>query len=79
MHGPAGSFKRGVVECDRAGVVEAGHEQRFALEALAEARVGGDVVVHDFDDDLAAEVGLPGEVDAAHPPLAEEPLDLVPA
>ena len=50
--------ERGVVEGDGVGMLEAGHQQRFALEALAELGVGGDVVVHDLDDDLPAEVGL---------------------
>ena len=79
MHGPCGSLQRGVVKGDGVGVLEAGHQQRFALEALAELGVGGDVVVHDLDDDLPAEVELPGQVDAAHAAFAEQPDGFVPA
>ena len=78
MHGPSGSLRRGVVEGDGAGVLEPGHQQRFALEAVAELGVGGDVVVHHLDDDLAAEVELPGEVDPAHAAFAEQAAGLVP-
>ena len=60
-------------------MLEAGHRQRFAREALAELGVGGDVVVHDLDDDLPAEVELLGEVDAAHAALAQQTNRLVPA
>jgi hypothetical protein len=55
------------------------HEQGFALEAVAEFRLGGHVVVHDLDDHLAAEVELSGQVDFAHPPLAEEAQSFIPA
>ena len=47
-----------VVKGDGVGMLEAGHHQRFARKAFAEFGVGGDVVVHDLDDDLTAEVGL---------------------
>ena len=76
---PLRVVERGVVEGDGVGVLEAGHQQRFALEALAELGVGGDVVVHDLDDDLPAEVDLPGQVDAAHAAFAEQADGLVPA
>ena len=71
MHGPPGIVEAGVVQGDGVGVLEARHQQRFALEALAEHVVGGDVVVHDLDHHLPAEVELAGEVDLAHAPLAE--------
>src|SRR5205823_10498598 len=48
-------------------------------EALAELGVGGDVVVHDLDDDLPLEVVLVGQVHLAHAPFAQEGLGLVPA
>ncbi len=69
---PERVVQAGVVEGDRAGVVEPGHQQRFALEAVAELGVGGDVLVHHLDDDLPAEVELPREIDPAHPAFAEE-------
>ena len=34
--------------------------------------IGGDVVVHDLDDDLPAEVGLAGQIDPAHAAFAEQ-------
>ena len=43
----------GVVEGHGAGVVEPGHQEGFALEAVAELGVGGDVLVHHLDDDVA--------------------------
>src|SRR5439155_22298364 len=69
---PLRVVERGVVEGDGEGVLEARHQQGFALEALAELGVGGDVVVHHLDDDLPAQVELPGQVDPAHAALAEE-------
>ena len=60
-------------------MLEPGHQQGFALEALAELGVGGDVVVHHLDDDLPAEVELPGQVDPAHAALAEQAHGFVPA
>ena len=60
-------------------MLEAGHQQRFALEAFAELRIGGDVVVHDLDHDLPAEVELLGQVDAAHAAFAEQADGLIPA
>ena len=68
----------GIVERDGAGVLEPGHQERFALEAVAELGVGGDVFVHHLDDDIAAEVELAGEVDLAHAALAEQAAGLVP-
>src|SRR5262249_29565603 len=56
----------GVVKGNCTGVVEPGHQQRFALEPVAEFGVGGNVVVHHLDDDIAAQIELPGEVDLTH-------------
>ena len=41
--------------------------------------VGGDVLVHHLDDDMATEVDLPGEVNAAHAAFAEETAGLIAA
>src|SRR5207249_3543674 len=76
---PLRVVERGVVQGDGEGVLEAGHQQRFALKALAELRVGGDVVVHHLDHDLTAEVQLPGQVDPAHAALTQEADGLIPA
>ena len=76
---PLRVVERGVVEGDGVGMLEAGHGQRFAREALAELGVGGDVVVHDLDDHLPPEVELPGEVNAAHAAFAQQANRLIPA
>jgi hypothetical protein len=54
-------------------VLETGHGQHFAREAFAEFGVASDMVVHDLDDHLTAEVGLAREVNASHTALAEQP------
>ena len=69
---PLRVVERGVVEGDGVGMLEAGHQQRFAREALAEFGVGGDVVVHDLDDHLPAEVESRRQVNAAHAAFAEQ-------
>ena len=51
-------------------MLEAGHQQRFALEALAELGVGGDVIVHDLDDDTPPQVQLASKIYAAHAAFA---------
>jgi hypothetical protein len=60
-------------------MMEPGHQQGFPLEAVAEFFVGRDVIVHDLDNHISTEVELSSQVDAAHAPLTEEPLRLVPA
>ena len=47
----------------------------LAIEALGQRRVAGHGVVQHLERDLLAEIGLLGEVDAAHGAGAEEPLD----
>ena len=47
----------------------------LAIEALGQRRVAGHGVVQHLERDLLAEVGLLGEVDAAHGAGAEQPLD----
>ena len=65
--------EREVVERDGVGMLKFAHQLDFALEPLAELDVGGDVVVHDLDDDLAVrQVELAGEENAAHAALAEQ-------
>ena len=76
---PLRIVERGIVESDGVGMLEAGHQQRFALKAFAELRVGGDVVVHDLDDDLPTEIELAGQVDATHAALAQKADGLIPA
>jgi hypothetical protein len=41
-------------------MLESGHQQRFALETIAEFVILRDMVVHDLDHDLSAEIKLPG-------------------
>ena len=50
---------------------------RLAAEALAAARVGGDVVGDDLQRDVAIEAGVVGPVDLAHAAGADEPPELV--
>ena len=80
LHDDAGAFGRfecGIVKRDGIRVMEAGHQQRLALEAIAETLVGGDMVVHDLHHHLSAEVKLPGKEHPTHAALAEQPLDFV--
>jgi hypothetical protein len=58
-------------------VLEGRHRLSFLLEASLEAWVLGDVFVHDFDDDVAIEIRLPGEVDFTHPAFAQGADDTV--
>jgi len=41
-------------------MLEPRHQQRFPLKPLAELGIRRDMVVHDLDHDLPAEVRLPG-------------------
>src|SRR5436853_7711619 len=69
---PLRIVERRIVKGHDVWMLKASHEQRFALKSLAEFGVGGDVVVHDFDDDLPSQVGLLGQIDSAHAAFAEE-------
>jgi hypothetical protein len=60
-------------------VLEAGHEEGFALETLAELGIGGNVIVHNLDHDLPPQIGLLGQIDPAHAAFAEKFDGLVPA
>jgi hypothetical protein len=53
-------------------MLKAGHQQRFSLEALAELGVSGNLVVHDFDDDLPAQIQLPGQINAPHAAFSQK-------
>ncbi len=80
LHDDAGALRvvdRGVIEGDGVGVLEPRHQQRFAGEAVAEERVGGDVVVHDLDHHLPPQVELARQVDPAHAALAEQANGLI--
>ena len=74
---PKWVVEAGVVEGHGPGVLEPGHEQRFALEAVAELWVGRDLLVHHLDDDFAPEIELPGKVDLAHPAFAQQATRLI--
>ena len=58
--------------------LEARHQQRFALKAVAEFGVSRNVVVHDFHNDLPAQIGLACEINSPHSAFAEQPLDFIP-
>ena len=58
-------------------MLEASHQERFALEPLAKLGVGGNLLVHHLHDDLSAQVNLAGEIDPSHAALAEQPCDFV--
>jgi hypothetical protein len=64
--------QRGVVQGHDIGMLKTSHQQRFALEALAELRIGGNVVVHDLDHDLPAQIDLASQIDLAHAAFTEE-------
>src|ERR1022692_228164 len=70
--GPERIVQRGIVKGDHIGMLEASHQQHFPLKTLAKLRIAGDVLVHDLDDNLPAEIALLGQIDATHAPLAEE-------
>ena len=76
---PERVVQTGVVERDGPGVLEPGHEERFALEAVAELGVGRDRLVHHLDDHIPTEVELAREVHLAHSPFSEEAPGLVPS
>ena len=52
-------------------MVERRKDQRLSLEARHTVGVGGERFGQDFDGDLAAELGVGGAPDFAHPALAE--------
>ena len=54
--------ERGIVEGDGVGMREARHQECFAGEAIAEARIGRDVVVHDLDHNLPVQTGIARQV-----------------
>ena len=69
---PAPVTQGGIVQGHGVKMVKASHQAHLTLEALAEAWLGGELVVHDLDDDLPIHVELPAEVNAAHAALAEQ-------
>ena len=58
-------------------MLKSSHQQRFALETVAEFGVRGDVVVHDFHNDLPAQIGLACEINSPHSAFAEQSLDFI--
>ena len=75
---PFGIVQGSIVKCYGVGVLELGHQERFPRETIAELRVGSNVVVHYFDDDLPAQVELLGQVDSAHASFTQKADGLVP-
>ena len=53
------------------GVIEPGHNASFALEALHEIGIGGQVLEEDLDGDFAVEAFLKAFVDLTHAACAE--------
>ena len=58
-------------------VVETGQHLRFALEPGDPIRIGGEGVGQDLQSDIAAELGVGGAIDLAHPALPDEGGDFV--
>ena len=58
-------------------VVEARQHLRFPLEPGEAIRVSGEGVGEDLQRDIAAELGVGGPIDLAHPAFADEGGDLV--
>jgi hypothetical protein len=75
---PLRVIERGIVQGDGIRVLKPRHQQRLALEALAELGVGRQVVVHNLDDYLPAQVKLSSKVDPAHAALAQKAQRLIP-
>ncbi len=75
---PLRIVERGIVKRHDIGMLEPGHQQRFPLEPLLELGVRRDMIVHDLDDDLAAQVDLPREIDPPHASFAQELDGLIP-
>src|SRR5262249_61350486 len=69
----------GIIERDGVWVLEASHQQHFALKSLGEFGIRGQVLVHHLDDDLALKIDLPGKIDLAHAAFAQEAHGLIPA
>ena len=63
--------ERGIMEHDGIRVLEPCRHVGFAFEALAELGVGGDVLVHHLDHDLARQLRITGQVDLAHAAFAQ--------
>lgn len=53
-------------------MVEPGEGLRFLLEATQSIRVLGDICWHNFDRDIAVELGVPGTIDDTHSASANE-------
>jgi len=66
-----------VVDRQDVRVGEGGHGLRFPLEAGEPARVARESLGQDLHRDAAAEAGVAGPVDLAHPARAEWRFDLV--
>ena len=60
-----------VVERADVRMIELRDRARFAIEPLAELRIGGEQVRQDLDRDDAIEAGIAGFVDLAHAARAE--------
>src|SRR5215217_6519763 len=66
-----------VVDVDDVPVGEGGGRARLALEADAEARIGGELRSRRLDRHVAAEEEIVTEVDDRHPSLAETAADAI--
>jgi hypothetical protein len=64
---------------DHVGVAQRRRRARLVDEPLDDARVRGVVGVEQLDRDVAPQSGVLGQVDRAHPTLAELADDAVPA
>src|SRR3990172_581902 len=66
-----------VVDGHNVRMIELGDGARFALEALAELGILGEVRRENFDSDVALQAGLVGFVDARHAAFAQKLKDFV--
>jgi hypothetical protein len=60
-------------------MIEAGRQLRFGEETLAISRVLREIRGQELQRDVPAQAQIFGEVDDAHPALAQQLLDAVPA
>ena len=62
---------------DQVGVVHRGRSSRLRSEKLERCRLVREFLREELDGDGATQVLVDGEVDHAHPPSADLPLELV--
>jgi hypothetical protein len=60
-------------------MVQPGHAEHFLVKALAEARLGRDMIVQHLDHDFPARLPIAGIEDPAHAAFAQQAQALIPS